>query len=107
MQLHTTWHGAIADNLARCNCRQSGTVQLQTIWRGAIARNLARFTARIGAIAETVITTPKLRRCYFQIAGHITRSARKVKLHLEEYWPYRDKFLEALDRIRKFEIAIT
>ncbi|KJF16051.1 transposase [Acidithrix ferrooxidans] len=74
---------------------------------GAIAHNLARFTARIGAITQTVITTPKLRRCYFQIAGHITRSARKVILHLEEHWHYKDKFLEALDRIRKFEIAIT
>ncbi|WP_201733392.1 hypothetical protein [Acidithrix sp. C25] len=104
MQLH---------NLARCNC---------TTWRGATAQpgavqlhNLARCncttrhgaTAQIGAIAETVITTPKLRRCYFQIAGHITRSARKVILHLEEHWHYKDKFLEALDRIRKFEIAIT
>ncbi|KJF15480.1 hypothetical protein AXFE_36720 [Acidithrix ferrooxidans] len=77
-----------------CNC---------TTWHGATAHNLAR----IGAITETVITTPKLRRCYFQIAGHITRSARKVILHLEEYWHYKDKFLEALDRIRKFEIAIT
>ncbi|CAG4900293.1 unnamed protein product, partial [Acidithrix sp. C25] len=72
-------------------------------WHGATAHNLAR----IGAITETVITTPKLRRCYFQIAGHITRSARKVILHLEEHWHYKDKFLEALDRIRKFEIAIT
>ncbi|WP_201732305.1 hypothetical protein [Acidithrix sp. C25] len=103
MQLHTTWHGAIAHNLARCNCTQPGTVQLHTTWHGATAHNLAR----IGAITETVITTPKLRRCYFQIAGHITRSARKVILHLEEHWHYKDKFLEALDRIRKFEIAIT
>ncbi|WP_201733535.1 hypothetical protein [Acidithrix sp. C25] len=86
--------GATAHNLARCNCTQPGTVQLHNL-------------ARIGAITETVITTPKLRRCYFQIAGHITRSARKVILHLEEHWHYKDKFLEALDRIRKFEIAIT
>ncbi|WP_201732793.1 hypothetical protein [Acidithrix sp. C25] len=93
MQLHTTWHGSL-HNPTRCNC---------TTRHGATAHN----RARIGAIAETVITTPKLRRCYFQIAGHITRSARKVILHLEEHWHYKDKFLEALDRIRKFEIAIT
>lgn len=87
----------------------SGHMNANAIWLalGAIAHNLARFTARVGAIAESVITTPKLRRCYFQIAGHITRSARKVILHLERHWPYKDKFLEALERIRKFEISIT
>ena len=46
-----------------------------------MVHNLARWTARI-ALGEPVATTKTLRRRFFSLAGHITRSARRLTLHL-------------------------
>ncbi len=51
-----------------------------------IAHNLARWTSRIG-LCETLLTTDTLRRRSFGLAGRLTRSARRVRLHLAERWP--------------------
>ena len=47
-----------------------------------MAHNLARWTARIG-LGEQIVTTkyPPIRR-FFALAGRITRSARRLTLHL-------------------------
>ncbi len=74
---------------------------------GAIAHNLARWTARLGAISTSVITTPTLRRRFFAIPGHLTRSARRNTLHLADNWPWRQKFLDALERLRGLEVCLT
>ena len=47
----------------------------------AMAHNLARWTARIG-LGERVVTTKTLRRRVFALAGRLTRSARRITLHL-------------------------
>ena len=47
----------------------------------AMAHNLARWTARIG-LGEQIVTTKTLRRRVFALAGRITRSARRLTLHL-------------------------
>ena len=54
---------------------------------GVIAHNLARWTARIG-LGEQLVTTKTLRRRFFSIAGRLTRSARRLTLHLPQRWPW-------------------
>ena len=51
-----------------------------------IAHNLARWTARIG-LGEQLVTTKTLRRRVFSLAGRVTRSARRLTLHLPQCWP--------------------
>ena len=46
-----------------------------------MAHNLARWTARIG-LGERIATTKTLRRRFFSLAGRLTRSARRLTLHL-------------------------
>ena len=48
-----------------------------------MAHNLARWTARIG-LGEQVVTTKTLRRRFFSLAGRLTRSARRLTLHLPQ-----------------------
>jgi hypothetical protein len=51
-----------------------------------IAHNLARWTARIG-LGEGIVTTKTLRRRLFGLVGRLTRSARRIRLHLPARWP--------------------
>ena len=64
-----------------------------------IAHNLARWTARIG-LREGIVTTKTLRRRLFSLAGRLTRSARRVTLHLPARWPWAVTFTTALVRVR-------
>ena len=66
---------------------------------GVIAHNLARWTARIG-LGEQVVTTKTLRRRFFSMAGRLTRSARRLTLHLPQRWPWETQFSGALARFR-------
>ena len=61
-----------------------------------MAHNLARWTARIG-LGEPVSTTKTLRRRFFSLAGHITRKARRLTLHLPQHWPWQNQFGNALE----------
>jgi hypothetical protein len=64
-----------------------------------LAHNLARWTSRLG-LGETLITTKTLRTRYLDLPGRLTRSARKLHLHLPTRWPWAREFLGALDRLR-------
>ena len=64
-----------------------------------MAHNLARWTARIG-LGERIVTTKTLRRRFFALAGRITRSARRLTLHLTQRWPWETQFSRALARLR-------
>ena len=64
-----------------------------------LAHNLARWTARIG-LGEQVVTTKTLRRRFFSLAGRLTRSARRLTLHLPKHWPWKTQFTRALARLR-------
>ena len=66
---------------------------------GVIAHNLARWTARIG-LGEQLVTTKTLRRRFFSLAGRLTRSARRLTLHLPKRWPWENQFSRALARFR-------
>ena len=64
-----------------------------------MAHNLARWTARIG-LGEQLVTTKTLRRRFFSLAGRLTRSARRLTLHLPQGWPWENQFSRALARFR-------
>lgn len=64
-----------------------------------IAHNLARWTARIG-LGAGIVTTKTLRRRLFSLPGRLTRSARRLTLHLPARWPWALPFDDALRRLR-------
>ena len=64
-----------------------------------IAHNLARWTTRIG-LGQQVVTTKTLRRRFFSIPERLTRSARRLTLHLPQRWPWEIQFSRALARLR-------
>ena len=64
-----------------------------------MAHNLARWTARIG-LGQQIVITKTLRRRVFALAGRITRSARRLTLHLPRRWPWEEQFSRALARLR-------
>ncbi len=64
-----------------------------------MAHNLARWTARIG-LDERIITTKTLRRRLFGLVGRLTRSARRLTLHLPARWPWAVGWSTALARLR-------
>ena len=79
----------------------SGRFAANAAWLAvqAMAHNLARWTARIG-LGEQVVTTKTLRRRFFSLAGRLTRSARRLTLHLPRRWPWEAQFTGALTRLR-------
>ena len=64
-----------------------------------MAHNLARWTARI-RLGQQIVTTKTLRRRVFALAGRLTRSARRLTLHLPRRWPWEEQFSRALARLR-------
>ena len=79
----------------------SGRFPANAAWLAVqgMAHNLARWTARIG-LGQPVVTTKTLRRRFFSIAGRLTRSARRLTLHLPQRWPWENQFSGALARLR-------
>ena len=79
----------------------SGRFAANAAWLAVqvMAHNLARWTARIG-LGEQIVTTKTLRQRFFSLAGRLTRSARRLTLHLPERWPWEEKFSRALARLR-------
>ena len=79
----------------------SGCFAANAAWLAVqvIAHNLARWTARIG-LGQQVVTTKTLRRRFFSMAGRLTRSARRLTLHLPQRWPWENQFNDALARLR-------
>ena len=79
----------------------SGRFAANAAWLAVqvIAHNLARWTTRVG-LGEQLATTKTLRRRFFALAGRLTRSARRLTLHLPQGWPWQNQFSSALARLR-------
>ncbi|MGO9179845.1 MAG: IS1380 family transposase [Candidatus Limnocylindrales bacterium] len=79
----------------------SGRFAANAAWLAVqvMAHNLARWTARIG-LNVGIVTTKTLRRRLFNLAGRLTRSARRWTLHLPARWPWTFDFLTALGKLR-------
>ena len=92
---------AIRDLAVGLNHLPSGRFPANAAWLAVqvIAHNLARWTARIG-LGEQIVTTKTLRRRFFSMAGRLTRSARRLTLHLPQRWPWENQFSGALARFR-------
>jgi hypothetical protein len=69
-----------------------------------MAHNVARWTGRIG-LGAGIVTTKTLRRRFLAIPGRLTRSARRVALHLPRHWPWAEAFRLALVRLRAIPIT--
>jgi hypothetical protein len=69
-----------------------------------MAHDIARWTARIG-LGEGVLMVKTLRRRFLAIPGRLTRSARRLTLHLPRRWPWAEAFRLALTRLRAIPIA--
>ena len=46
------------------------------------------------------MTAKTLRRRLFGLPGRLTRSARRLTLHLQVDWPWADEFMTALTHLR-------
>ena len=79
----------------------SGRFAANAAWLAVqvLAHNLARWAARIG-LGEQLVTTKTLRRRFFSLAGRLTRSARRLTLHLPRGWPWAEQTTLALARLR-------
>ena len=84
------------------NHMPSGRFAANAAWLAiqVMAHNLARWTARIGLGEKIVTTKTTLRRRFFALAGRLTRSARRLTLHLPQRWPWETQFSRALARLR-------
>ena len=67
----------------------------------ALAHNLVRWTCSLGlgidgppGVAKTI------RQRFVVLPGRLTRSGRKLRLHLPSGWPWREAFLAAVRRLR-------
>lgn len=65
-----------------------------------LAHNLARWVTRLGLRTLPVLSTKTLRRRFFSLPGRLTRSARRLSLHLPAAWPWAATFKAALARLR-------
>ena len=75
----------------------SGRFAANAAWLAvqAMAHNLAHWTARIG-LGERTVTTKTLRWRVLALARRLTRSARRLTLHLPDRWPWEEQFSCAL-----------
>ena len=83
----------------------SGKFAANAAWLAVqvMAHNLARWTARIG-LGAGIVTTKTLRRRLFSLSGRLTRSARRIALHLPTRWPWAIGFTGAHTRLRAIPI---
>ena len=107
---HAVVELAIRDlkNGAGLNHCPSGVFEANGVWMLAatLAHNLLRWVAALGAQAPGLTVAKTMRRRLLAIPGRITRSARRLTLHLPARWPWQGDFIAALTRIRAIPAAV-
>jgi hypothetical protein len=81
----------------------SGQFNANAAWllAATLAHNLLRWTATLGLDVRNQQTVAKtLRRTLLVLPGRLTRSARRLTLHLPAGWPWAHSFTMALARLR-------
>jgi hypothetical protein len=101
---HAVQELAIRDlkNGAGLNHCPSGDFEANGAWLIAttLAHNLLRWTTLIRADQPRATVAKTVRRRLVRIPGRITRSARRLTLHLPSRWPWQQEFILALQRLR-------
>jgi hypothetical protein len=102
---HATVELCIRDLKAGVGLRHhpSGKFNANAAWllAATLAHNLLRWIAAIGLGARGELVVAKtLRRTLLNLPGRITRSARRLVLHLPARWPWASWFELALARLR-------
>ncbi|MGH2580823.1 MAG: IS1380 family transposase [Actinomycetota bacterium] len=70
----------------------------------ALAHNLLRWTASLGLGIDGPVVAKTLRRRFIAVPGRLTRSARRLRLHLPTAWPWAEAFLDAVRRLRSLPL---
>jgi len=85
----------------------SGHFSANSAWTviACLAHNLGRWTNLLGLTDPTPRAAATLRRRLFALPGRLTRTARRLTLHLPARWPWQHAFIEALTRIRALPAA--
>jgi Transposase DDE domain group 1 len=66
----------------------------------ALAHNLLRWTACLGLEIDGPVVAKTIRRRFIAVGGRLTRSARRLRLHLPTAWPWAEAFISAITRLR-------
>lgn len=85
----------------------SGSFAANAAWTviACLAHNLSRWVGQLGLRDSTWRTAATIRRWLIALPGRLTRTARRTTLHLPVRWPWRDAFVESLERIRALPAA--
>jgi hypothetical protein len=81
----------------------SGKFAANAAWLlvATLAHNLLRWVAAIGlGVRQELVVAKTLRRTLLTVPGRLTRSARRLILHLPAGWPWAAWFALALARLR-------
>jgi hypothetical protein len=81
----------------------SGKFAANAAWLliATLAHNLLRWVAAIGlGVRQELVVAKTLRRTLLTVPGRLTRSARRLVLHLPAGWPWAAWFELALARLR-------
>ena len=80
----------------------SGSFLANAAWLviATLAHNLLRWVAAIGLGGTGQVVAKTLRRRLLRLPGRLTRSARRLLLHLPSDWPWARQFLVALVHLR-------
>jgi len=70
----------------------------------SMAHNLLRWTACLGLGVDGPVVAKTIRRRFIAVGGRLTRSARRLRLHLPTAWPWAEAFLLALTRLRALAV---
>ena len=94
-------HGA---GLSHC---PSGNFQANAAWLVAtmLAHNVVRWVQLLGVTSPRLAVAKTLRRRLLSLPGRITRTARRVTLHLPTGWPWRTAFEDTLTRLRALPVT--
>jgi Transposase DDE domain group 1 len=86
----------------------SGKFSANSAWLviASLAHNLIRWVASLGLGQRGPVVTQTIRRRFITVPGRLTRSARRLQLHLPTNWPWAEVFSKTLAALRGIVLAV-